>query len=202
MKKRSVLPMRTAKIGYICISVVLCTVGILFIARPSLSVRTLARVLGAAMIVFGCVKLLGYFSKDLYRLAFQYDWAMGAVLLLIGIILLARPAETLSSVFLAIGLATLMDSLFKVRIALDARAFGIRAWWLILTLAVLTAIVGVMLVVRPWASAQALTVLMGIALLAQGVLNLCVALSTVKIIKNQYPDVIDVEFEECRDGIQ
>jgi len=196
MKKRSVLPMRAAKIGYVVISIMLCAVGLLFITKPTLSARTLACVLGAALIIFGGVKLIGYFSKDLYRLAFQYDWAMGVILLLLGVILLARPADVLSSVFLALGIATLMDSLFKARTALDARAFGIQAWWLILTLAILTACAGVMLVIRPWASAQALTILLGISLLVQGVLNLCTALSAVKVVKTQYPDVIDVEYEE------
>ena len=47
------------------------------------------------------------------------------------------------------------------------------------------------LILRPWESAQVLTALLGTALIAQGILNLVVALITVKIVKNQYPDVID-----------
>jgi uncharacterized membrane protein HdeD (DUF308 family) len=46
---------------------------------------------------------------------------------------------------------------------------------------------------------QVLTVLLGAALLAEGVLNLCVALSTVKIVKNQRPDVIETEYFEVRE---
>ena len=41
-----------------------------------------------------------------------------------------------------------------------------------------------------------MTVLLGLSLLAEGGLNLAVALSTVKIVKNQYPDVIEGEFTE------
>ena len=36
----------------------------------------------------------------------------------------------------------------------------------------------------------------GLSLLSEGILNLCVAISTVKIVKNQYPDVIEAEFYE------
>ena len=49
---------------------------------------------------------------------------------------------------------------------------------------------------RPYSGAAVLMTVMGIALLCEGALNICVAVSTVKIIKNQYPDVIDVDYYE------
>jgi uncharacterized membrane protein HdeD (DUF308 family) len=60
----------------------------------------------------------------------------------------------------------------------------------------LTGILGLLLMFRPGNSAEALITLLGIALVAEGILNLSVAVCTVKIIKNQYPDHIDPEFEE------
>jgi hypothetical protein len=39
-------------------------------------------------------------------------------------------------------------------------------------------------------------VALGIALIADGVMNMVTVLLTVKIIKHQYPDVIDAEFWE------
>ena len=41
--------------------------------------------------------------------------------------------------------------------------------------------------------------MIGAALIAYGVLNLAVALETVKIVKKQYPDVIDPEYTETED---
>ena len=58
--------------------------------------------------------------------------------------------------------------------------------------AVVTGVVGLALVFRPWDSALLLTRLLGAALLAEGILNLCVAVSTVKIVSNQQPDTIEV----------
>ena len=46
----------------------------------------------------------------------------------------------------------------------------------------------------PASTTKILTVLLGISLLSEGILNLCVAVSTVKIVKHQYPDVIDADF--------
>ena len=43
---------------------------------------------------------------------------------------------------------------------------------------------------------RSLARLLGVSLLCEGVLNLCVALSTVKIIDHQRPDVIETEYTE------
>lgn len=188
--------MRVAKIGYVIMSVVFCVVGILFMVWSDVSTVALGYALGGAMIVFGIIKMVGYFSKDLFRLAFQYDLELGIVLTVLGIIVLAKPFDVMNFIFIAMGIAILTDSLFKARIAYDAKRFGITVWWMILALAIVSGVIGVMLIIRPWESARMLTVLLGISLLSDGVLNLCVAISTVKIIKNQYPDVIEAEFYE------
>ncbi len=198
MKMRSVTPMRIAKTGYIIISAVFCIAGILFIARPELSVKIIGRGLGIAMILFGCIRLVGYFSRDLFRLAFQYDLEFGILLIALGVIVFIRSPNVMNFIFIALGIAILADGLFKVQIAMDSKRFGIAAWWLILLLAVLTGFVGLLLVFRPVESAHVLTMLLGVSLLAEGILNLCVVVSTVKIVKHQRPDVIESEFREIQ----
>ena len=192
MKNRCTVPMWVAKAGYIVMSLVFCGAGVLFIAKPELSAVAISRALGAAMILFGLIKLVGYFSKDLFRLAFQYDLGFGLLLIALGILVLAKPAGVLDFIFVALGIAILADGLFKVQIAVDSKRFGISTWWLTLVLAMVTGVVGLALVFRPWDSARLLTTLLGAALLAEGILNLCVAVSTVKIVDNQRPDVIEV----------
>ena len=192
MKNRCTIPMWVAKAGYIVMSLVFCGAGVLFIAKPELSAVAISRALGAAMILFGLIKLVGYFSKDLFRLAFQYDLGFGLLLIALGILVLAKPAGVLDFIFIALGIAILTDGLFKVQIAVDSKRFGIPTWWLTLILAMVTGVVGLALVFRPWDSARLLTTLLGAALLAEGILNLCVAVSTVKIVDHQRPDVIEV----------
>ena len=192
MKNRCSIPMWVAKAGYLVLSLVFCGAGVLFIVKPELSAMVISRALGAAMIVFGLIKLVGYFSKDLFRLAFQYDLGFGLLLIALGILVLAKPAGVLDFIFVALGIAILADGLFKVQIAVDSKRFGISTWWLTLVLAMVTGVVGLALVFRPWDSARLLTALLGAALLAEGILNLCVAVSTVKIVDHQRPDVIEV----------
>ena len=196
MKMRSVIPMKIAKTGYIVMSAVFCAVGLLCVIRPDSSVLTIGRLLGAALLLFGCIKLVGYFSRDLFRLAFQYDLEFGILLIILGLIVLVKSESVMNFVFIALGVAILADGLFKIQISLDSRRFGIDTWWMVLLFAVLTVFAGLLLVFRPVESARVLTVLLGISLLAEGVLNLCVVISTVKIVRHQRPDTVEVEYKE------
>lgn len=198
---RSVGPMRAAKTGYIIMSVLLCLLGVALLIRPDASVRLIGRLLGIGMILFGAIKLAGYLSRDLFRLAFQYDLAFGILLMALGVITLANPDETIGFLCVMYGILMLADGLFKVQITLDAKSFGISRWWAILLAAAATVVLGVLLVLRPGDGAQVLAMLLGASLLVDGVLNLIVALLTVKIIKHQRPDVIETdEFEVRKDS--
>ena len=191
--------MWVAKAGYIVMSLVFCAAGVACIVNPGLSAAVIGRVLGVAMILFGAVKLVGYCSRDLYRLAFQYDLGFGLLLIALGVLVLLRPAEVRDFLLTALGIAVLTDGLYKVQIAVDAKRFGVSAWWLTLVLAVAAGTGGLALVFRPWDSARLLTILLGAALVAEGILNLCVAISTVKIVNHQRPDVIEVTSYEVED---
>lgn len=190
MKMRSVVPMRIAKWGYIVISSVLCVLGAAAILLPAPSEKYCGICLGILLLAFGIIKLVGYYSKDLFRLAFQYDWQFGLFLMIFGLIALLRPEESLNFLCIALAVYIILDSLFKVRIAQTAKEFGIRSWWLILILASLSGFAGILLLLRPWESA---VILLGINLLTAGILNIAVAMICVKIIRHQKPDVIDVD---------
>lgn len=196
---RSVAPMKTAKIGYIIISALLCVLGILLIAVHDFSISLFGIICGIILIVFGIVRLVGYFSKDLYRLAFQYDLAFGVMMIALGVIMLMHPSSLMSFICITLGLSFLADGLFKIQIAIDSKRFGIREWWLILALAVVTVIFGTLLIVRPSESSRILTVLIGISMLCEGVLNISTMITAVKIIKHQQPDVIEIDCYEERE---
>ena len=187
---------QTAKIGYLIISTLLCALGILLVALPDFSAELFCRISGIIMLLFGFIKMIGYFSKDLYRLAFQFDLASGILLMALGIIMMLRSNVMISIICIILGIYVLADALLKVQVAIEAKAFGISKWWLILAVAILTGVVGFLLVLRPSESAQVLMVLLGLSLIAEGLLNLITILTAVKIIRRQRPEIIDTDTAE------
>lgn len=182
---------RAAKIGYIIVSVTLCILGLVLIGVPDFSAVLLCRIGGILMILFGVAKILGYCSKDLYRLAFQYDLAFGILVIALGIGMLFRTNPAIHVLCAILGIYVLADALLKIQIAIDAKTFGLKKWWLIFSSAILTGIVGFLLIFRPFESAHAIMILLGITLLMEGILNLITILTAVKIVQKQFPSVID-----------
>ena len=193
---RSVIPMRTAKIGNIALAAALIAAGIGLLVKPDVSTALVGDLVGIVLTLSGVFRLIGYFSKDLYRLAFQFDLIYGIVLIVLGIVTLTKPQNLLHVLSIAAGICVIADGLMKLRIAADSCRFDIRNSWLIAGTAVLTLALGLLLVFCPAESVRLLTRCLGLVLLAEGVLNLITVIMTVKITKNQKPDLIEATFTE------
>ena len=87
------------------------------------------------------------------------------------------------------GIVILIDGALKLQTAVDARKFGIEKWWLILIIALLVSIVGIILMVTPFAAQTVAAWVIGINLVLDGVLNICVVLSTVKTLRRKRLEV-------------
>lgn len=197
---RSTAPMRTAKIGYISVSALMVLLGLALIIFPEISVSVLETVCGILFIVFGVIKLVGFFSKDLYRLAFQYDLVFGILMIVLGITMLVHPGSLANFICIALGVSILIDGLFRVQTSVEVKRFGIRTWWLIAVCGILAAVGALVLMFRPVESAPVLMVLVGISLVLEGILNLITVIVAVRIFKNQQPDVIYVEPDESEEN--
>lgn len=197
---RHVAPMRAAKISYIVVSALLCVFGILLIVFPDFSVSLLGTIFGVLLILFGGAKLFGYFSRDLFRLTFQYDLAFGILMIALGCVLLAHPAGLFSFLCVAYGVSVLADGLFKLQTAVDAKRFGLHRWWLIFVLSLVSCAFGLALLFRPGEGSRVLCVLLGLSLLSEGILNISTAVTAMKIVRNQRPDVIEGDFISKEDS--
>ena len=85
---RSIKPILAAKTCSIIVSALFCLLGLLLLIYPGVSVSIVGIAAAIMLIGFGVTKLTGFFSRDLYRLAFQYDLASGILLVALGALLL------------------------------------------------------------------------------------------------------------------
>jgi len=186
---------RQAKWAYILLSILISLLGVVVIFRPGASILTICWIMGVISILFGATKIVSYFTKDQYGLAFQFDLALGIFAVVIGILLCAHPAGIVSLTQFLIGLFILVDGVFKLQTAIDAKRFGLARWWSILLLALLCVACGLLLVIDPFDSARALMVLLGISMLIDGIQNLVVVLYTVRFYRKK-AETDNVVYEE------
>lgn len=179
--------LKVAKTGYLVISALLILAGVGLAFFSDTFYPIFGVLLGVLFLVFGIVKLAGFFSKDPYQLVFESDLVFGILYLIFGLLLLLRTERMMALFGLFFGLMLLADGLTRVRIALDARPFGIRAWWLILISAIATAILGLVLLFHPGEGTRVLTQLLGVTLIVDGIMNISTILTAVKIIRSARP---------------
>ena len=177
----SVVPMRIAKISHVVLSLLLFAIGIVLVVKPTLSVTFLEKFCGVFLILFGASKIVGYLSKDLYRLAFEYDFVFGFIIAGIGLIFLIRPDSLLMPVCIPLGIVIFGDGVIKIQVARHAKRFGISAWWAIFALAVLAVIGGMFLAIYPLEDEFLLATILGVILMIESVLSAVTVLTSVKI---------------------
>ena len=113
------------KFAYSAVSIALILLGLCFAVLPEISAVTMCYCLGIIVIVFGIIKIMGYFSKDVYRLAFQFDLAFGIAMIICGTVTLINPRILLGMFPVFIGIFVLVDGLFKIQTAFDSKRFGL-----------------------------------------------------------------------------
>lgn len=173
--------LKFAKTGYILISILFYLSGILCLAIPNISGKITAIAGGIILIAYGIIKITGYFSKDLFCLAFQYDFACGIFLLVLGIVVLAANQKLKGYLLPAVGVLILLDSLLCIQTSMDAKRFGLSSWPVMLVFSTLSGALGAALIV---ANTQTIA---GCSLLAEGLMRHYIVHCTVYLSPDYHP---------------
>lgn len=176
---------KSAKIMHLCSAVVFLIAGLLVALVPDFDNSDFfgKSVVGIASIIIGSSGIYGYFSNDMYRLAFQSDFALGIFNVILGILLIINPVQLSVLLPTAISVLTLLDGGNKAQIAIEGQRFGIKKWYLVLLSAVLEGVAGIVLILLAY-HAMDVRVWMGVAMGVVGVTNFWTTMYTVRIREN------------------
>jgi len=168
-----------ARSGYILISCIFYVTAVVNLIFPHLSPMALSCFGGVILILYGVIKLVGFFSEDLYCLAFRYDLAWGLLIMVIGVLLLVKNVSVAQYLAPGLGWMALLDNLFHIQMAKEARDFGMEEWKLILGLSIAAGVLSVLLIIQGFPGPQATHILACVVLLAAGAINHCIVKMTV-----------------------
>lgn len=179
MDKRQESIVMTAKVFSLAVSGLVLVFGILMATIPEEMGKALCLSLGILCLLIATAKIFGYFSNDLYRIAFQFDFAGGCVVALFGLLLLIAPAAMIPRLGAAVAIYVLVDGLVRVQTAIDAQRFGMPYWYLLLIGAVL--LVGGAAVIFFLALPYHRVLFTGILMIADAFLSVIVTMYTVRV---------------------
>ena len=106
---------KRAKAAYISTCAAIAVIGLILILFPEISMLAVCYMLGIAAIVFGIVKITGYFSADPYGLAFQFDFAFGIIAILLGLVVIIHPGNIMALVPVIMGIYFMIDGIMRYR---------------------------------------------------------------------------------------
>ena len=177
MKRANIV--KEVRVIHVVTSALLFLAGLFLLIWPKMDSNIVQWLVGGALIVTGAARILGYFANDLYRLAFQYDLAMGAFCVILGVLLIIYPNNIIALLPLAIGVYIMLDGLLKLQTAFDAKAFGMRQWWGLLTAASIVAVYGIILLVLSVFNDP--IILAAVGLMLDGAENVWNTMGTVRV---------------------
>ncbi len=179
MKKYEIV--KQAKIFNLIIYSFMVAIGLFLILFTGLSMETETVILSILCLLVGGAKILGYFSNDLYRLAFQFDFAIGLFLIIIGILSLIVGRNDPLGMSKLFGIYVVIDGLLKLQTAFDAKKFGIDKWLVILLTAIVLVGSGVLTLIAPYSEQISQFLVLDIAMMIDGVVNIWITAYTVRV---------------------
>lgn len=170
---------KATKIISVTLSAMLFFIGIVLIVWSERLGAVLCPLLAVQALLLGGGRILGYFSNDLYRIAYQHDFAVGTFVAIFGVLLLIDPVGSLPYMPSAVLLYVLLDGLFRIQTAMDAYKFGMPYWYVLLICGLLLAIGA--LVVHFYEDSIHRFLMMGTFLIADAAVSVFVTMYTVRV---------------------
>ena len=149
-------------------AIVAIVLGIVFVADPNGSGDAVCKVAGVAMIVLAAAMLIRYFTS---AQLFPENLIFSAVLLLLGIFFIAKSGVVMTVLGLFFGIFLVIDGASKIRDGIDAAKAKMQGWWIWLILALLTIVLGVLVMFG-----ESVMTLLGVSLIVDGVSDIVTTL--------------------------
>lgn len=165
-------------------SILYTLLGVVLMLRPGSALKLACTLIGVVTLGYGVVRAAGYFrGSGSYDQ--RFDLFLGIVLALLGVFLLVTPQVLVSVIPVALGLYILVDSVSAVKKALDMKALGFEKWWISLSAALVLALLGAVMVLRPFKAVESLVVFIGVGFVFDGVYTLVNTLVADRLYKDQ-----------------
>lgn len=171
--------------------------GVFLLGWPDLSRIWICRLLGAALLVTGGVYVISHFVKSKgAAVVFQYDLILGVILAIVGVWLLTTPDLIITFLQYILGAILVIHGVIDLQGALNLRSGGSSHWWPACLIALITLALGAIVIWNPFASINALLMLVGIALIYDGITDLVILFQLTRTFK-KVKEAVEQAVEEA-----
>lgn len=163
--------------------------GIVLLARPGETLYVVSMICGITMIALGVGALISFFVKDRNMLLI----ILAVISVIMGIIVCVKYKSIVSILLFLFGLFILISGIVDLITSIDVKRYGFGDWIVSFLMSLVTAVLGLLIVVNPFSSSLAVIRLLGISLLVYAVLDLIAFIQVKKVAKAVKEAVINIE---------
>ena len=156
------------KWNLILMSLLYVGLGIFLVMKPGTALNIVCYALGGVVLACAAVQLIRYFVVERGVFQSQLTLISGLICLALGVFLLLRSDIVVSILPIVFGLFVIFDSLGRIQNALELRRCEYSSWKVFLLLAVLSVVLGIVMVVDPFGTMETLVMAIGIILIIEG----------------------------------
>ncbi len=169
--------------------------GMVLTFAPGKSIRVITGVIATFFVLIGVLQLIEYLRQSRLEKVTSLSLVLGILLCGIGTFLFINLESLVSFITTLIGITIIIKAIFKLQFALNVRALSDK-WIYNLVIGLACLILGILLLVNPFKSAELFLRIIGILLAIGSILELIETFMVLHSLNEVKDDAIELQFEE------
>lgn len=186
-------------------SAVLCVIlGVILMIYPDTSLTFVCRTVGIIVLVTGIGFLISHIRGGLLSWFYKLDLILGLLFLILGGYILLNPWGLLSIIPIVFGVLLIYHGISDLGQAMELRKYEADRWWISIIIAVITIVLGFVIMSNPFGTIDMLMRITGGCLVYDGLSNLLIVGKFSKSIRRfkKFEEEVETEIFDDRDVIE
>ncbi|MBR2276140.1 MAG: DUF308 domain-containing protein, partial [Lachnospiraceae bacterium] len=116
--------------------------GLIMIFFPQFTLETICYLFAAVLAVLGIFNLIVYFTRDILKDVYRYDFVSGVMMILLAIVFVWRSQLVINLIPIVMGLVVFWNGVTKLQRSIDLGRTGYSGWIFVLIFALMSIAVG------------------------------------------------------------
>lgn len=152
-------------------SILFILLGVFLYLRPDLANKTIGYILGALILIAGASGILNHISNKNGLKIFKFDLIFAVLSFILGLFIIINPFSVMNFLTIGLGIWFLISGVLRLSYSFDLKKHKENYWLLTFVISIIKIIFGIMLIFNPFASGILLTEILGLFIIAFGLLN-------------------------------
>ncbi len=153
-------------------AVISLVLGIIMVIFPQKTMSVICYVIAAAILLYGVIDIISYFTSKSYEGNFSLTLLRGVVASVIGIIIFIRPDFLSTFIPIVLGILLIIDGITSIQKSVFLKNNNIYFWHVSMVESILTLALGIFVLINPLSADIAIITCLGVAFIWYGITSI------------------------------